>query len=135
MFARVRVCVLCVCVCMRVCVCVCFLVCACSCACAYVCCVYVCVCAAGLTEEAKAVIASMEHDVMTFVNQKDIVPRLLGPKLNGTWKLFFKSTNKVIVQPKKCIPKKNGENNNVVKLRPNTQGHLESGLEEHYTDE
>ena len=43
--------------------------------------------------ECSELLARLQPHILTFVNQKDIVPRLLGPKQNGSWARFFKKTN------------------------------------------
>ncbi len=39
----------------------------------------------------------MMHDTASFtcLSAQDIVPRLLGPKKNGSWSQFFQKTNKM----------------------------------------
>jgi hypothetical protein len=47
-----------------------------------------------LDEDGAGVVQALASDVVTFVHGKDIVPRLLGPKANGSWAGFFKANNK-----------------------------------------
>lgn len=48
---------------------------------------------AGGEDGSGAILARLQPHILTFVNQKDIVPRLLGPKKNGSWTQFFQKTN------------------------------------------